>query len=392
MLKKTLAIVMFLYVVMSYLSFADYILPVWHSVILYLFLVLSFLFLIYNKSDRKYLFPQLRNYIFIFVLCIVSSFWSLDTYFTLDESVEIFKIILVSLSFLFYIEGKKDLDFIFLNFVLGGIFLIFGFIIDGKWVISDERLGVGEFGYYNIIAMAFLISSLCSVYLLSITRNSYLSILLIIAYVLFEITLFLIQGRKYIIFSLLMMLFLLIRIIFKNPRKILVLSFFILVIFFLFDKINNFYTNINFFEDSRLVKSINFNEQLSEDLLRLQMIETGIDWFLNKPFLGYGHRCYELMFEKLHGRRSYSHNNFIEILVNLGLLGFFVYYINYIKLIFEYGKNYLRSELGFFIFYLLFSFFILDLVVVSYYSQLVVQVFILTSGYVLYNKEIFLKE
>ena len=56
---------------------------------------------------------------------------------------------------------------------------------------------------------------------------------------------------------------------------------------------------------------------------RDSMIETGIVLFAQKPLVGYGLDNYKYV----SGFSVYSHNNFIEILVSCGLIGFFLFYV-----------------------------------------------------------------
>jgi hypothetical protein len=378
---------------MSYLSLGDYINPLWHSLILYFYLILAVVYLRLKRNSRSYFSPQWIYYFGIFLLCILSSFWSLDFQYTFYASFDVLKVLVVSLSIFIYIEDKRDLDYFFSLFVVGGLILILFLILDNKWNFSGERLGVGETGDYNIIAMAFLISALCNVYLISKSELGFKRYFLIFSYILMELTLLLIQGRKYIVFSLLILLFMFLKKLTWNPQRIVFYSI-LLFVFILFSQ----YLNAGFAKlvdnkviaDNRIVSPLNSNDEFSEDLLRIMMVEKGLEWFMIKPFFGYGHRGYELLFERISGERRYSHNNFVELLVNLGLVGFVVYYWNYIKLFFIYFTRYLNTQLGFFLSYLLFAFFLLDLVVVSYYSQMIVQIIILICGYVYQNRKLFL--
>jgi len=59
------------------------------------------------------------------------------------------------------------------------------------------------------------------------------------------------------------------------------------------------------------------------DKFRMEMIETGFREFLNKPIFGNGAGySFELF-------GTYAHNNFIELLMNWGLVGFILYYAPY---------------------------------------------------------------
>jgi len=68
-------------------------------------------------------------------------------------------------------------------------------------------------------------------------------------------------------------------------------------------------------------------------LLRFYMINVGWDYFCDRPFLGYGLDNFRNLLLLNMGFMTYSHNNFLEILVDLGLVGFINYYVLYFKLV-----------------------------------------------------------
>lgn len=90
-----------------------------------------------------------------------------------------------------------------------------------------------------------------------------------------------------------------------------------------------------------------------------------------KPLLGWGADQFRYISD--FGR--YSHNNYVELLVTVGIVGFTLFYSIYIYII-TYGINFLRSKknnkknLGFWILLTGISFLIMDIAAVSYYSKL----------------------
>ena len=62
---------------------------------------------------------------------------------------------------------------------------------------------------------------------------------------------------------------------------------------------------------------------------RAEMIKLGWNAFLERPIFGYGMSNFSVLYEQVTGASTYSHNNFIEILVNGGLVGFILYYSIY---------------------------------------------------------------
>ena len=68
---------------------------------------------------------------------------------------------------------------------------------------------------------------------------------------------------------------------------------------------------------------------------RMMMIESGKQWFFQKPWLGYGIDNYrELLY--LH---TYAHNNYIELAVDVGIIGTISYYSIFIYIIISYFSN-----------------------------------------------------
>jgi O-antigen ligase len=69
--------------------------------------------------------------------------------------------------------------------------------------------------------------------------------------------------------------------------------------------------------------------------IRLGMIETGISLFKLRPFSGHGINSFTI----ISGYDTYSHNNYIELLVGVGLIGTLIYYSIYAHIIIKLAKN-----------------------------------------------------
>jgi O-antigen ligase len=104
----------------------------------------------------------------------------------------------------------------------------------------------------------------------------------------------------------------------------------------------------------------------TSSLTRIYYIKLGWNSFLESPLCGKGLGNFaEILFQTL-GYATYAHNNYIEVLVDLGIIGFALYYSIYFILL---KKMYLKSRKNTFFFLLLLLRLILDIGVVSYYSK-----------------------
>lgn len=97
--------------------------------------------------------------------------------------------------------------------------------------------------------------------------------------------------------------------------------------------------------------------------LRINMIKDGWDIFKKRILTGYGADNYRLLTRY----RTYSHNNFIEILVDFGLVGFILYYLIYwnsLKNLWKTGSDAGKALLTIFLVR-----FLMEIAVVNYYEK-----------------------
>ena len=104
---------------------------------------------------------------------------------------------------------------------------------------------------------------------------------------------------------------------------------------------------------------------------RLALSNDALGLWSKKPLFGWGADQFRYISD--FGR--YSHNNYAELLVTVGIVGFILFYSIYIYII-TYGVDFFRSKknnkknLGFWILLTVISFLVMDIAAVSYYSKL----------------------
>lgn len=77
-------------------------------------------------------------------------------------------------------------------------------------------------------------------------------------------------------------------------------------------------------------------------LTRSNLTNWGIAWFKLKPWLGYGIDNYRFVLHQYHSDYPlsfYAHNNYVELLVDVGIVGFVAYYSFYFRTVVNYFKS-----------------------------------------------------
>ncbi|HFT2183574.1 TPA: O-antigen ligase family protein [Bacillus cereus] len=99
-------------------------------------------------------------------------------------------------------------------------------------------------------------------------------------------------------------------------------------------KIDILYENIGWRFES-MYQEIFLHESSNEGSYhtRKNMIQYGMDYFKERPLLGHGIENFRYLYAQEVGKETYSHNNYIELLVNNGIVGLLLYYSFYISVI-----------------------------------------------------------
>ena len=98
------------------------------------------------------------------------------------------------------------------------------------------------------------------------------------------------------------------------------------------------------------------------------MIEIGFNKWMDSPIWGYGFDSFKYYNRLMTGHFYYSHNNYIELLYDLGIIGFAIYYWFYWKLFYVAwkGKNSYTPEIRAFVIGIVFSMLVFEYGAVNY--------------------------
>lgn len=335
--------------------------------------------LILNKRIimNKYLWIHLM---FIFI-SLASYFYANNQEYVLEEVRTLALIYLVMIALVNYVDSQNKLKNVMNYFILSGtiasIYILF---------VSDfsqlSRLG-GEIGNSNAVGMMIVISSVFGISRFITCKNKIILLELIPM-----ITVVILTGSRKSFLFLLMSILL---ILYTNNKENLKgkLKFFALSIGMLFFA---FYiiTEVSIFREilgdrfKGLFAFVSGDGKIDSSILvRRHMIDFGLQLFKERPFWGYGLKNYRVLYGLTHGVERYSHNNFVELLVNVGLTGTVVfYYSNYVivKSLYQRVINRNNSAIIYSFIAVIIGYFILGTSLVYYYNKHISMVLAIASA------------
>jgi O-antigen ligase len=336
MKKKILSLLLFLYLVSLFIfdNERDLIFVYVSNI-----LMLAWYFIFYFRRSRFYFYDNpLIKYFGVFVFInIISIIWSIDIFVAFSRSLTLIQVFINSVVIFNILKITNTKDSLPLAFFVCSLYhfliLIEVFEIQSHHYLYNRFLGTTTNS--NILAIYMFFSVFGSLYfLLKDKLNIIYKIFLFlnITTSLFVITFT--QSKKGIIFSFLIITISLLHFIKPNRgffKRIFKLSFAILAIVFLyplffdleiltqnFDNIFKRLEQLTFLIDSQAA-----TDGSTED--RLEFTNLALNTFYSNPFLGVGSNNFSVLYP----RSGYSHNNFVEILANLGIVGFIPFYMLY---------------------------------------------------------------
>ena len=362
-LKKILLVSLFLYTLASinFRGLEDY---TWVPNIMGILLCLNFML---NLTKIKIEF----NYALLILLILVV--WNLISVFPNPDVFRYFitSLLIFILAFVVYnicATYPEAIDYIKFAFIISlfiQIWISNNFIQYTEWGTIDRHRGtIGNANLYSIfinIAFIFLLQKLGK------PKNiiRYILIISVISLVVFEVINS--GSRKGIIFTVLIILFYYFSSFQKvnNLNKIIYLTF---GLFFLYQAVLYIMNSQYFY---RFFASFYYNDISYIELHRYALAQDGLRLFYEKPIFGWGGDGFKY-FNSIN--KTYSHMNFIELLVNYGLIGFLLFYSMYIwffKKVSEIkdNKDSVISDKYIFIFFLLVTL-VLDLAMVRIFERI----------------------
>ena len=321
---------------------------------------------------RKLIF---NNFLFIYILfiiiCAMSFFVAVDKNMVLSKVGTLILLFIVMFSLINYIDNFEKLRKFLISFVYSG-FIASLYILLTSDFSNITRFG-SELGNVNAVGMMIGISAIFCFYLFLEEKRFIYFVLLLTMLPIILLT----GSRKSVLFflmNLIIILYLRNRDSLSKKLKFFFIGgiLFFLVLFLVF-KIPLFYKIIGYRIEN--VFSFLSGKKVNEGSIyeRFYMIEVGLKMIKDRPILGYGIDNYRFYYSRVpSGRETYSHNNFIELIVGTGIFGFLFYYLTHfiiLRSLFKASICTKEKMICYTFISIIISYIILSMVLIYYYDK-----------------------
>lgn len=321
-----------LYILFLYIAQEGLLSTTFSSLTLYAFLGTSFVFLLLHIRTVP-LTGFTVWYVAMIMLCFISS--ALAPHFQWDTLYAMFVALILSFFYIMLVDDFWAIDLLANFYIWSCVAMIIALIATDQFFLEDERLGQTLSGNANTFSAMLMSSTVfCAWHMVCrCTRKN--RILYIAAYVLQLVAMGLSGGRKTIVAVLACtFLFILFSSNKKRPpmaRNLLIALLVVSVVFFAFLNVPFLYDSVGARFES-LLGFENASVEVSSDRLRRRMIELALDGWVKSPIFGHGFNEFKYYNLETTGHFFFSHNNFVELLYDVGLVGFVLYYSMYVHL------------------------------------------------------------
>lgn len=302
------------------------------------FLLMLFIWLKFIITKRNLIINNLLKLQLGFIMvCSLSYYIAIDSNIALEKIITLTLIFLLMVSLVNYIDSYKKLRRIMLSFIFASLYVSINILLNSNF--SDLTRFGSEFGNANAVGMGIAIGAVFCFYIMLSEKKRYYALGLVVMMA----TIFLTGSRKAILFILLnifIMLYLENKESFKSLVKFLIVCTVLAVgLYYLIFTVPIFYEILGKRMEDLLAFLIGKGTNEGSINERALMIKFGFQMFKNEPLIGYGIDNFRILFGRVYGNWTYSHNNYIELMVDTGLLGVGSYYLTHVVVVKELIKT-----------------------------------------------------
>ena len=279
-------------------------------------------------------------YLIFVCVSIIAMLYSPDKSFLNDSSYLLYITLIILFCFCTLIDSFEKVIVVMKSYEWGSA-LLFGILYFTNNLFTDERIGGSFTGNSNTFALFMMVAFFFTSWLfLYYEKNKYKKIIAGVIMIMDLITVFLSGARKSVIACMIYIVFLFLYKKDKKGRRHIIRNAILigLVLFYVWNlMINNPYLyEVVGNRMQSLINQLFGNEVMikgSSSYLREEYRNAAIVGWLKSPIWGHGYDSFHFYNAVVNGHNVYSHNNYTELLYNLGVIGFAIYYFEYLRLI-----------------------------------------------------------
>lgn len=338
--NKPLVLVFLLYIITSYVCQETLLPPKINSLFLLAFVGLAFCYRILKRNYVDKHFCIWYLVLFFYSLCS-ALLMSNNVFHTLYQMLVV---LVLTSCFSVVISDRKTLQLTIIAYVISavlmGILIMYYnpmYLIVNVSDLGGMRLGQEETGNANIFTALMMFSGVFASWLVLFNKNVILRLLSAFSLVLILYLMALSGGRKTIVAVVACTMFFVWKKGGNSVRKkvlsLIIICIVLYSIIYMMMNITWLYDAVGYRFDGFISYVGGTGESnVTSDDLRKRMIEMGIQGWTENPIWGHGLDSFKFFNKDMTGHMFYSHNNYVEMLYDFGIIGFLFYYVFIYKL------------------------------------------------------------
>lgn len=306
------------------------------------------------------------------VISLSSALWAINSSLVFNTMKSMFVQIVVLVILHSSIRSRNDIEFllklVLFTCVLNAAYLVCTNreLLTQQASSASDRLGDQEGWNANGIGMMASISVMLSLYFLK-RATTWSGKILYTLFIVFLAFISLITGSRKAVVILMggMAAYIFLSSNGKRIRSLFSIVLILSLIWYLIVETPYFYAIIGWRVEAFLSQFTGKGELDSSAENRKILIVAAIDAWKERPILGHGLDCFRYFGKIATGMDYYAHNNYVEILADLGIVGFTVYYCGYAYALVKSWK-YRQNKLSLLLFVLLCVLLVIEYACVTY--------------------------
>jgi O-antigen ligase len=267
-------------------------------------------------------------FLLFIVVCALSAFYAVNPSLVYSKVMTLLLVFVLILSVGNYLDTVDKIEKTIHYFVYGGFIASIYIFLNADFT-EVTRFG-SQLGNVNAIGIIIGISDTFAFYLW-LTERKFRHLIMLVA----MLPIILITGSRkalfFIIFNFLIILFLRSSSSLMKIIKFMIISGLgLIVAFYLIYHVKLLYEILGTRMDNLFAFILGKGTREGSLNARSYMAQFGLHVFGQKPWLGYGIDNYRVLLKNELGSGTYSHNNFIELMVGTGVIGLSTYYLTHL--------------------------------------------------------------